>query len=167
MKPLSPHNSQRGVFAQCLHDEMTKDSRIHFLTADLGYGMLDRIRDDFPDRFHNCGAAEQLMLGAAVGLALSGKIPFCYSITPFLLYRPFEWIRNYLQHEKIPVRLVGSGLHSDYKHDGHTHHAQDAIGLMTMFPSIETYYPETTDDVPRHVRSMLERPHPAFICLRR
>ena len=111
------HDSIRGWFAAALHDEMEKDDRIWLLTGDLGYGMLDQIRDDFPERYLNVGASEQLLIGAGVGLALSGKIPFCYSITTFLIYRAFEWHRNYLNHEKIPVMLIGSGYEDDYSHD--------------------------------------------------
>ena len=80
------HDSIRGWFAAALHDEMEKNDKIWCLTGDLGYGMLDKIRDDFPKRFVNVGASEQLLLGAGVGLALSGQIPFCYSITTFLVY---------------------------------------------------------------------------------
>ncbi len=165
------HDSIRGWFAAALHDEMEKDERIWLLVGDLGYAMMDRIRDDFPDRFVNVGASEQLLVGVGVGLALSGKIPFCYSITTFLLYRPFEWHINYLNHEKIPVRLVGSGYESDYAHDGKTHQPSLLFGmeglLETQLWSIEPHFPTDKTDVPNMVRNMVETDRPSFICLRR
>lgn len=161
------HDSMRGWFAAELHDAMAKDVRIWLLTADLGFGMWDTARDNFPERFVNVGASECCMIGAGVGLALSGKIPFCYSISTFLLYRPFEWHRNYLQHEGIPVRLVGSGLDNDYKHDGITHHAYDTKAVLALFPRIKTYFPATKEEVPDMLRAMIDTDEPSFICLRR
>ena len=80
----------RRLFADTLYEQMKTNDRIWLLTADLGYKLWDQIRDDFPDRYLNVGAAEQAMLDIACGLALEGKIPFCYSITTFLIYRPFD-----------------------------------------------------------------------------
>lgn len=120
----------RKDFAKWLHEAMEADSRIFLLTADLGYGILDDIRRDFPDRAVNVGSSEQLMVGAAVGLAYQGFVPVCYSITPFLLYRPFEFIRNYLSHEQVPVKLVGSGRDKDYDHDGFTHWAEEDTNVL-------------------------------------
>jgi transketolase C-terminal domain/subunit len=54
------------------------------------------------------------MMGTAVGMAMEGKIPIVYSITPFAIYRPFELIRNYLSHEQIPVKIVGGGRDKQY-----------------------------------------------------
>ena len=74
----------RREFAKNLHAAMKKDERIFLITADLGYGVLNDIRRDFPKRAINIGSSEMLMVGIAVGLAQSGFIPICYSITPFL-----------------------------------------------------------------------------------
>ena len=127
---------------------MGTDSRIFLLTADLGYGILDDIRRDFPDRAVNVGSCEQLMIGMAVGLANSGFVPVCYSITPFLLYRPFEMIRNYVNHEKVNVKLVGSGRDKDYSHDGITHWAEDDMSIMKNLSNISLFKPkELTADV--------------------
>ena len=163
------HDSIRGWFAAALHDEMEKDDRIWLLTGDLGYGMLDQIRDDFPERYLNVGASEQLLIGAGVGLALSGKIPFCYSITTFLLFRPFEWIRNYVDHENIPVRLIGSGLNQDYAHDGISHQPSlnELIQYFKMFDNIKTFIPNDKESVPNALKMMIETNLPAFMCLRR
>ena len=84
----------RYKFAEAMLQQMQQNKDIHFLTADLGFKIFDEVIHSFPDRAQTLGASEQLMLGMAVGLASSGKIPVVYSITPFLLYRPFEIIRN-------------------------------------------------------------------------
>jgi transketolase len=126
----------RKQFAELLYTIMTENEKVILLTADLGYGLFDKIRRDFPDRFYNVGASEQLMIGVAVGLTYTGKIPVCYSITPFLLYRPFEMIRNYVNHEKAPIKLIGGGRNKDYAHDGFTHHAEDDTEIMSNFKNI-------------------------------
>src|SRR6266478_3568876 len=153
MKPT--HESIRGYFASALHDEMERDDRIWLLTGDLGYGMLDNLRDDFPERYLNVGASEQLLVGAGVGLALSGKIPFCYSITTFLIYRAFEWLRNYLHYEEIPVLLIGSGMDNDYKHDGITHQPFEVREVLNCLPNIKQFYPTQKEVIPELVGMMI------------
>jgi len=58
----------RKECAQLLLEEMSVDDRIRVVTADLGFGILDNIRNAYPDRFYNVGAAEQLMIGVAIGM---------------------------------------------------------------------------------------------------
>lgn len=165
MNPM--HDSMRGWFAAALEKEMARDERVWLLTGDLGYKMLDSVRDRFPARFVNCGAAEQVMVGAAVGLALSGKVPFCYSVTPFLLCRPFEWLRNYLEHELVPVKLVGAGRDADYGKDGFTHHAFDASRVLRCFPNIQALWPKAKEEVPALVDEMVINGRPCFLSLSR
>lgn len=165
---MNIHPSQRGYFAHYLYEAMKTDPDIWVITGDLGYGMLDKIRDDFPDRFINTGAAEQAMMGIAVGLALEGKKPFVYSITTFLLYRPFETVRNYINHERIPVRLIGAGRDRDYEHDGFSHWSEDIIPIFeNAFPYITDLWPEEKEDIPEMVKMMVAENHPWFISLRR
>ena len=85
----------RRRFQELLTEEMKTNEDIVLLVGDVGYKVFDHLREEYPRRVINPGAAEQLMIGMGVGLALDGKIPVCYSITPFVLYRPFEFIRNY------------------------------------------------------------------------
>ena len=167
MKPTKPHESQRGYFSWYLYDAMTVNPDIFVLTGDLGYKMLDFIRDDFKDRFINCGASEQTMLDMAVGLALSGKIPFVYSITPFLLSRGHETIRLYIDHEKIPVIICGSGRDDDYAIDGYSHDATDASLILESFPNIIEYWPSSKEGMPRIINEVIEKKVPAFISLAR
>lgn len=161
------HDSQRGWFGRALYFQMLANPDILVFTGDLGFGLFDTIKAHFPDRFINCGAAEQAACGAAIGARLSGKSVFCFSITPFLIYRPFEWIRNYINHEKIAVQLIGSGINNDYAHDGITHHAFDAKQVLSLFPNIQTYFPERKEDIPDIVDRMVKSDSPGFLCLRR
>lgn len=162
---MTRHESQRGYFAFALHEAMKDDKRIHLLTGDLGFLMFDAIRDDYPDRFLNCGASEQSMVGIAVGLAQEGKIPFCYTITSFFM-RAAETIGLYLHHEHIPVRLVGSGRDNDYLHDGISHDATIAQNYLRGL-DIVNLYPEDKEQIPDMVKQMVENNYPSFISLRR
>lgn len=149
-----------------IYDLMSKNKNIIFLTADLGYYILDDIKKDFNDRFINVGAAEQLLLGSGVGLALSGKIPICYSITPFLLYRPFEIIRNYIDHEKIPVKLIGSGRDKDYIKDGFSHWACEDKKLMKLLPNITCFHPKKNEDLIK-IEDLILSKNPVYINLQK
>jgi transketolase len=157
----------RRTWAKLLYEAMRQDEKIVLLTGDLGYGMWDNIRDSYPQRFYNCGSAEQAMLGIAVGLALGGKIPICYSITPFVLCRPFEIIRNYLNHEKVPVKLVGAGRDRDYGHDGFTHWGEDDKKICECFPNLVTFRPDTNDELISVFSTILYNNRPSYVNLRR
>lgn len=157
----------RRTFADELQKQMVKDERIFLLVGDLGYGMFDSIFAAFPDRAINVGAAEQAMLDIAVGLAYDGKIPFCYSITPFLIYRPFETLRTYIDHEKLPVKLVGSGRNDDYAHDGVSHDATDVSLFLDKLPNLVSLWPKDKEELPHLVAEMVSNELPTFISLRR
>lgn len=157
----------RREFFVYLYDLMKENPNIWAITGDLGYGGFDRIRQDFPERFLNVGASEQSMMGIACGLALEGKIPFVYSITPFLLYRPFETLRTYIDHEKLNVKLIGSGRDSDYEHDGFSHYAGDDKVFMKGFKNIQSCWPEYTEDLPEILHTMIKYNKPYYLNLKR
>ena len=138
----------RKEFASLLHLEMSLNENIILLTGDLGYGLWDKIKIDYPDRFFNTLSSEQLMMGLASGLAMDGKIPIVYSITPFAIYRPFEFIRNYLHHERIPVKILGGGRNKDYGYLGFSHWAEEDIDVLSVLNNIKLYKPkEFTIDI--------------------
>lgn len=157
----------RKTFFKELYKLMGKDENVWALTGDLGWGGFDLIQKDFSDRFVNCGASEQAMLGIAVGLAQSGKLPFVYSITPFLIYRPMETIRNYIDHEKHKVVLVGSGRDDDYKEDGFSHHTFNLQTRMLQFENITSYFPTQKSDIPKLMQVIHNTRHPVFLSLKR
>ena len=155
----------RQKFFDLLHQQFENDDRLFAVTADLGFRYFDPIANDFPNRFCSVGAAEQLALGVGVGLALEGRIPIIYSITPFLLYRPSELLRNYLNHENIPVKLVGSGYLDDYSHDGFTHYCD--LDLLKCFPNIEVFVPKDEATLTYCLQEFLYNGKPSVLVLRR
>ena len=156
----------RVEFKHLLYNSIKNNKKIKVITADLGYKMWDDIKTDFPDNFINVGASEQLMLGICVGLSYEGYIPIAYSITPFLLYRGFEIIRNYLHKERANVKLVGSGMYDDYKHDGFSHHDFTAEKIMNIL-DIKCYLPNNKEDLISLYNGWLNEETPSFLGLRR
>lgn len=155
----------RRTFRDLLTIEMRENENISLLVGDVGYGLFDDLRKEFPNRVINPGASEQLMIGMAVGMAMEGIIPVVYSITPFVLYRPFEFIRNYVNHENIPVKLVGSGRDDDYGVCGFSHHACEDQQVLSLFPNIKTYRPKDKEDI--DIKEFLYNYSPSYINLSR
>jgi transketolase len=157
----------RRIFFQELYKNMDQNDKIISLTGDLGYGGFDKIISDFPDRFFNCQAAELSMMGVACGLALEGKIPVVYSIGTFLIYRPFEIIRTYINHENMPVKLISSGRDKDYEHDGISHWMDDIKIYLDTFKNIKQYWPEKKEEIASILPEMLSNNSPCFLSLKR
>ena len=157
----------RKDFANHLHKLMAENVDIWLITADLGFGLFDKIREDYPDRFLNTGASEQAASDICVGLALSGKIPVMYSITPFLLYRAFETWRTYVNHEKIKVILIGSGRDDDYKHDGFSHYAGDDSHFTRHLENFIRHWPTKKEWVIKALNDAIEDDKPYYINLTR
>lgn len=161
------NNSMRGEAAYRIYLQMERNKNIILLTGDLGFKIFDRHREDFKNRFINCGASEQAMLDTAIGIALSGKIPVCYSITPFLLYRPFEALRTYINHEHIPVKLIGSGRGKDYIHDGISHWSEDDEAIMNTLPNIISCWPKDNENLIRVLPGLITNKFPVYINISR
>lgn len=161
--------TMRREFKDILLRRMEEDARIVVYSADLGYGMMDSIRDKYEKqrRFVNCGSAEQLMIGMAIGAALTGKIPVCFSITSFLLRRGYEGIKLYVNDEKIPIRLLGGGRNKDYLTQGKTHWMEDDRHIMAGFPNITPFWPETVEELEEVSKKWLYQPGPSYLNLKR
>jgi len=155
----------RQSFISLLYDEMANNNDIVVLVGDLGYGLFDKIRLDYPDRFYNPLSAEQLMVGMAIGMAMEGKIPFCYSITPFLIYRPFELLRNYLNHEKIPVKLLGGGRDNEYASLGFSHWATDDKQNLNGLQNIQKFWPSADEELKSVMAVAINNSLPCYINL--
>lgn len=157
----------KAEFFTRIMELMETDERLYFLSGGLGWPRTDELQSRFPKRFLQCEASEQTMLDIAVGLAYSKKIVFTYTITPFYL-RAYETIRTYIDHENLPVVMIGAGRDDDYsKDDGFSHDAQDIDELLYPLKNIKTYYPHSKEQIKGLLQTIIADPHPAFISLTR
>ena len=136
----------RNAFVSKLSELARSDDRVILITADLGYGLFDAFRKNFPNQFLNVGVAEQNMIGIASGLALEGYVPFCYSIANFSFMRCLEQIRNDVCYHDLNVTIVSNGAGFSYGPLGMSHHATEDISIMRAIPNIEVLIPATPID---------------------
>jgi transketolase len=141
IKPLP----MRDVFLEKIWREMSVDSLIFFVSADFGSPVLDKIREDFPDRFINVGIAEQNLINISAGLAIEGYKVFAYAIAPFITMRCFEQIRVSLallsEVRPMNVNLIGVGAGYSYVVSGPTHQCYEDITIMRALPNFQVLSP--------------------------
>ena len=104
------------------------------------------------------------MISMAAGMALEGLRPLVYSITPFVLERPFEQIKIDIDEQNLPVLLMG---YSDYPSHGPTHKAVNAPALCKAFKNVKSYFPENSEQVRDAMLEAWASERPAFISLKR
>jgi transketolase len=152
----------RNAFVDELVTLADADERVMLLTGDLGFMVLEEFQQRFPERFVNCGVAEQNMVGVATGLAEAGFVPFVYSIATFSALRPYEFIRNGPALHNLPVRIVGVGGGFDYGHNGITHFALEDYAVMRAQPAIATIAPADAAQARSALRATADLPGPAY-----
>lgn len=131
----------RDTIVGCIIEQARLDENIYLVTSDMGYGVLDPFKEEFPSRYLNVGIAEQNSIGVAAGLALSGKRVYVYSIIPFVIMRCFEQVRVDVAYMNTNVKLIGVGAGLSYGAAGATHHAIEDIALMRSLPNMTVCCP--------------------------
>ena len=153
----------RRRFGKVLSKIAEKDKKIVLLVGDIGFGIFDDFRRNHPKRFFNLGICEQSIIGFASGLALEGLKPWVYTITPFLIERPFEQIKLDIDQQNVNVKLIGF---ADYPSLGASHSELNAKKLMSLFKNIKSYYPKNSDDTEKITRKIYKSKGPSFISLK-
>ncbi len=146
---------------------LMKSEDTYLLTGDLGFSVFENIRDNYKGRYLNMGVAEQNMLGVAAGMAITGRTVFVYSIIPFLIYRPFEQLRNDICYQNLPVRLVGVGAGFSYSDAGFTHHAIEDYGVLRSLPNLTILSPADPFEVREIMHHLNEIHSPVYMRLAR
>lgn len=154
----------RKEFGKVIVELAEKDNKIILIVGDIGYGIFDEFKAKFPDRFFNFGICEQSTISAASGMALEGLKPYVYTITPFLIERPFEQIKLDIDQQNVNVKLVG---YADYLDQGPTHAELDGERLMNLFNNIVSYFPKNSKETRDALITSYESKRPAFISLKK
>ena len=155
----------RTAFIKTLTKLAEKDKNIYLLTGDLGFSVFEEFKKKFPERYVNCGVAEQNMIGVAAGLALSGKKVVVYSIIPFVTMRCFEQIRNDICLQNLDVKVVGVGAGFSYGAQGPTHHAIEDLAIMRSLPNMTVLCPVDPIETGLAVKAMFKLKGPVYLRL--
>ena len=105
------------------------------------------------------GICEQSLIGTAAGMALEGLKPWVYTITPFLIERPFEQVKLDLDQQKVNVNLVGF---ADYPSLGPTHSELNAKKLSKLFKNIKSYFPKNSKETEKYTKMCAKTIGPNF-----
>lgn len=157
----------RNTFADTFYELGKADSRLAVVVADISpAGSIAKFRQEFPDRFINTGVAEQVMIGLCAGMALRGMRPFAYTIATFALYRTFEFVRDDLCYQDLPVTVVGIGGGVTYSTLGGTHHAMEDVAIAAAMPNMQVVAPCDPAETAAATRFLaVESAHPTYLRL--
>jgi len=153
----------RRRFGEVITRLADEDDKIIVIVADIGYRVFDEFREKHPNRFINMGICEQSIIGAASGMALEGLKPWVYTITPFLIERPFEQVKLDIDQQNVNVNLVGF---ADYPSLGPTHTELNAKKMMQLFKNIESFFPKDGDETEKNIIQAYKMQGPSFISLK-
>ena len=132
----------RSGFGAGLVEAGRRDSRVLAMTADLkGSLKMDAFAAEFPERFIQCGIAEANMVGAASGLAITGKVPFIGSFAEFVTGRVYDQLRQEVAYGHTNVKIASSHAGITLGEDGATHQTMEDIALMRALPGMAVVVP--------------------------
>ena len=155
----------RDSFVNSIYKVTKVNNNVLCMVGDLGAYLLRNYIKDFPSNYYNLGAAEANMVGVAAGLAMSGKIPFVYSITPFITARTYEQIKLDICLHDANVKLVGVGSGVSYGTMGSTHHSLEDIAIMRVLPNMVVISPADPLEVEEAVFAAMKHNGPVYIRL--
>src|SRR5689334_25401639 len=128
--------SMRDHFYRSAAAALEDDDRVAVVLAEIGVSQMPR-----HPRLYNVGIREQLMIGVAAGLSLEGYRPVAHSYTPFLVERPWEFLKLDLGHNDLGAVLVSIGASYDAARAGRTHQAPEDVALVAALPGWTIHVP--------------------------
>jgi len=131
----------RPTFSRLLTETARRDKRVLLLTGDHGYALFDGFRNTHPERYLNCGVAEQNMIGVAAGLAKEGFRPIVYGLSAFIPMRVLEQIKIDVCFESLPVVFIGDGAGVVYSQLGASHQCTEDVAALRAIPNLNIVSP--------------------------
>lgn len=156
--------SIRGAFGEELAELGMTNPDIVALDADLsGSTKTSTFAKAFPNRFFNVGIAEQDLMTTAVGLSLTGKIPFVSTFAVFATGRAYDQIRNSICYQNANVKIIGAHGGITVGEDGASHQALEDISLMRGLPNMTVIVPADYNQMRQAIRYASKHNGPVYI----
>ncbi len=149
MAEIVKQQDARREFIDTLIELAERDDKIVLIVPDVGFNYIDEFRKRFPARFFNFGVTEHSTLTIAAGLALSGLKPYVYSMINFVIFRPYETIRNAICMHNANVKIIGVKGSASYHFLGFSHnllHEEEDINICKNI-SLKYYTPKSISEV--------------------
>ena len=124
MAEIIKKQDSRRTFIDTLIELAEKDDKIVLIVPDVGFNYIEEFQQKFPKRYFNFGVTEASTIIIASALALEGFKPYVYSMIKFVVFRPYEMVRNAVVHHKANVKLIGVKGSEKYKFLGFSHNLQ-------------------------------------------
>ncbi|NLE09661.1 MAG: transketolase family protein [Dehalococcoidales bacterium] len=160
--------AMREVYGKTLAELGAENPDIVVLDADLSASTQTKFfADKFPERFFDCGIAEQNMVTIAAGLASAGKIPFASTFAVFAPGRCFDQVRVSISQAKMNVKLVSTHSGLSVGEDGATHQAIEDLALATSLLNFTVLVPADGVETAQAVRAAAALQGPVYIRLPR
>ena len=161
---MADKKATREAYGAALVEFGAKYENLVVLDADLAAATkTGMFKKAYPERFFDCGIAENNMIGVAAGLALSGKIPFASSFAMFAAGRSFEQLRNSVGYPKIPVKIGATHAGITVGEDGATHQCNEDIALMRTIPGMVVLNPADATEARLAVEAAILHDGPVYI----
>ena len=160
--------STRDVYGQTLAQLGAENPDIVVLDADLSRSTMTKFfAERFPERFFDCGIAEQNMMSIAAGLAASGKTVFASTFAVFATGRCFDQLRMSVAQPGLNVKVVSTHGGITVGEDGFSHHSIEDISLACSLPSFTVIVPADAIETAQVVRVAASTNGPFYIRLSR
>ncbi len=154
----------REAYGKALAEFGAEYDNLVVLDADLAAATkTGTFKKAFPDRFFDCGIAENNMIGAAVGMSLCGKIPFASSFAMFAAGRSFEQVRNAIGYPHNNVKIGATHAGITVGEDGATHQCNEDIALMRTIPGMVILNPADATEARLAVKAAIEHVGPVYL----
>jgi transketolase len=158
----------RGSFIRKLIKLIEKDEKSVFITADVGFSFLEPLKEKLKERFFNFGITECASTAIAAGMAKEGLRVYFYSMIPFVLFRPYEMVRNLIAMPRNNVKLLGVSGSAAYKMLGYSHNMLDDeedIRLAVGLRGLNILVPENDKEAEGAADQSFENNEPYYIRL--
>ncbi len=157
-------SSIRKAFGNALVEAGSMNENVVVLDADLACSTQTKMfAKKFPDRFFDCGIAEQNMIATAAGLSAEGKIPFAASFAMFATGRTYDQIRNGVCYSHLNVKIIGTHGGVTVGEDGATHQALEDIALMREIPHMSVVVPADAKECDEVIKYAALHDFPMYI----
>lgn len=160
--------STREAYGKFLVELGKENEDIVVLDADLSRSTMTKyFAQTFPQRFIQCGLAEQNMIGIAAGLAASGKVPFVSTFAVFAACRCFDQVRVSIAQPRLNVKIVATHGGITVGEDGASHHAIEDLALYCALPGFTVIVPADSVETVKAVATAAITKGPFYIRLGR